>query len=978
MYFEELRETNGCRDSASLTILFGEDVSVFRETIEDQKYGFRSEPNADSNKSDHKEEFSAETEYSNEETNIVKHLEVNMNSSNNTVENLNNNDIIKVASKMTKNKSILEKDKTQRNVTSRSANTLFLLLRILKSLPIFLSQVMVIIILVSFVCALKEQRFAIEPQDQSAVVGSRVTLPCRVENKVGQLQWTKDDFGLGTHRHLNGYEQYKMIGSDEEGDYSLDIAEVTLDDDALYQCQVSSGPRGEPPIRSRYARLLILMPPEPPNILQGPVLQAVEDREVNLECVSVGGKPAAEITWVDNDGGVLTQGVTYNVEQMPDGRRFTARSILHLRPRRHHHNQTFTCQAQNTADRAYRAVSIKLEVQFAPKIRMYFKSGAKNGRAQEGDTLVLGCQATANPNILTYKWYINNVQIVSSVSHELVIRNITRHHNEATAKCEVNNAVGKSADTKTLEVSYGPTFKVKPENVEGEDGSIATLTCVVDGHPQPKLLWLRYENERIIRMGKLPNLTVTISQETAGQYWCRASVENYPDVEASAMVYVKGSPKIMSNQTQYGVEGDSVKIECVAFSVPKPDYVLWSLNGIEINSFHNQEYAFLEETLSDRITKSTLIIRESQERHFGTYNCSVTNVYGTDSVEIRLVADKTLPLILIISAGSSAAVLVLIIMLIIMLCHRKTRQSDVKKPDITDVGKTCDQFKDSDRSSNISDMKMELRQVEGGCDMENSNAGSETELHSTLHLTTNLGLPLAGPVPVPEAVFDNELMKQYQRYSGDFNQALTNLHFKAHSQSNGYVPYVDYTRDYAPPTGDSLTGSLTRSNDTYPSHCGSLHRQASCGRLGGMVGPDVIPMANPGIAVGGADVRYAATYGNPYLRGSGPLSYVPQVTSAISGVKPPPYYSIKNSSLALPVITSVSSTSPSSSSSSRPITSPMASSSSSGGAQPQVPKTLPQSPGALYVLPPSSQGSLKSKQITVKGTGSQLKAGTHV
>lgn len=29
------------------------------------------------------------------------------------------------------------------------------------------------------------------------------------------------------------------------GDYSLDIAEVTLDDDALYQCQVSSGPRGK-------------------------------------------------------------------------------------------------------------------------------------------------------------------------------------------------------------------------------------------------------------------------------------------------------------------------------------------------------------------------------------------------------------------------------------------------------------------------------------------------------------------------------------------------------------------------------------------------------------------------------------------------------------------------------------------------------------------------------------------------------------
>lgn len=55
-------------------------------------------------------------------------------------------------------------------------------------------------------------------------------------------------------------------------------------------------------------------------------------------------------------------------------------------------------------------------------------------------------------------------------------------------------------------------------------------------------------------------------------------------------------------------------------------------------------------------------------------------------------------------------------MLVIMLCHRKTNKSDVKKPDITEVGKS-DPFKDSDRNSNISDLKLELRQVEGSCDM---------------------------------------------------------------------------------------------------------------------------------------------------------------------------------------------------------------------------------------------------------------------
>lgn len=64
---------------------------------------------------------------------------------------------------------------------------------------------------------LKEQKFAMEPQDQTTVIGSRVTLPCRVIDKSGVLQWTKDDFGLGTHRNLSGFERYTMIGSDEEG-----------------------------------------------------------------------------------------------------------------------------------------------------------------------------------------------------------------------------------------------------------------------------------------------------------------------------------------------------------------------------------------------------------------------------------------------------------------------------------------------------------------------------------------------------------------------------------------------------------------------------------------------------------------------------------------------------------------------------------------------------------------------------------------
>lgn len=146
------------------------------------------------------------------------------------------------------------------------------------------------------------------------------------------------------------------------GDFSLEIYPVMLDDDARYQCQVSPGPQGQPGIRSRFASISVLVPPEPPKIVQGDYLVTTEDREIELECISYGGKPAAEITWIDGLGNVLTDGIEYIVEELSDGRRFTAKSILKLTPRKDHHNTTFTCQAQNTAERTHRSAKLKLEV----------------------------------------------------------------------------------------------------------------------------------------------------------------------------------------------------------------------------------------------------------------------------------------------------------------------------------------------------------------------------------------------------------------------------------------------------------------------------------------------------------------------------------------------------------------------------------------------------------------------------------------
>lgn len=52
--------------------------------------------------------------------------------------------------------------------------------------------------------------------------------------------------------------------------------------------------------------------------------------------------------------------------------------------------------------------------------------------------------------------------------------------------------------------------------------------------------------------------------------------------------------------------------------------------------FFIQDYAIVEETLKDGIVKSSLVIRASYTKHFGEYNCSVTNEYGNANEAILL------------------------------------------------------------------------------------------------------------------------------------------------------------------------------------------------------------------------------------------------------------------------------------------------------------------------------------------------------
>lgn len=145
---------------------------------------------------------------------------------------------------------------------------------------------------------------------------------------------------------------------------------------------------------------------------------------------------------------------------------------------------------------------------------------------------------------------------------------------------------------------------------------------------------LQYANKYTQTVGTSANLTLTVKNDQAGSYTCRASVMGI-FIESTASIYLKGPPSITSSRKQFGVPGETVQIECIAFSTPKVKHIIWSYNGREINSGQDDDYTIVEDATTYGM-KSTLVIHKSDAKHFGRYNCSVTNDYGHDDVEIIL------------------------------------------------------------------------------------------------------------------------------------------------------------------------------------------------------------------------------------------------------------------------------------------------------------------------------------------------------
>ncbi|EMP31350.1 Kin of IRRE-like protein 1 [Chelonia mydas] len=538
-----------------------------------------------------------------------------------------------------------------------------------------------------------QTRFSEEPEDQTVVAGQRLVLSCVVLNYSGIVQWTKDGLALGMGQGLKAWPRYRIIGTADSGQYNLEITDAELSDDASYECQAT-----EAALRSRRAKLTVLIPPEDPVIDGAPEILLRAGTPYNLTCRAHSAKPAATIVWFrdglpQDDASASTvqsparpafaapheledaEGGERRQEVLADGKRETTVSQLLINPTDADIGRVFVCRSTNDAVPAGKETSIKLNVHHPPTVTLSIQPQT----VQEGERVVFTCVATANPEIRGYRWAKGGV-IIEEAKDSKYEAQVDYSFFTEPVSCEVHNDVGSTNVSTLVDVHFAPRIVVDPKPMTTDIGSDVTLTCVWAGNPPLTLTWTKKESNMVLSNSNQLYLK-SVTQADAGQYVCKAIVPRIGVGEREVTLFVNGPPIISSEAVQYAVRGDRGKVECFIGSTPPPDRIAWAWKENILEAGTLERYT-VERTNTGSGVLSTLTINNVMEADFQTrYNCTAWNSFGPGTAIIQLEEKEVLP-VGIIAAATIGASILLIFFLVTLVCFLYRRRKGSRK-DVT-------------------------------------------------------------------------------------------------------------------------------------------------------------------------------------------------------------------------------------------------------------------------------------------------------
>ncbi|XP_042656367.1 kin of IRRE-like protein 3 isoform X2 [Tyto alba] len=504
--------------------------------------------------------------------------------------------------------------------------------------------------------------FTQQPQDQVVIAGQPVTLLCAIPEYNGIVLWIKDGLALGVGRDLSSYPRYLVVGDHLSGEHHLKILRADLQDDAVYECQAIQAA-----IRSRPARLTVLVPPDDPVIMGGPIISLRAGDPLNLTCHADNAKPAASIIWMRK--GEVINGASYSKTLLRDGKRESIMSTLFIAPSDIENGESIVCRATNKAIPSGKETSVTIDIQHPPLVNL----SVEPQPVLEDNTVKFHCSAKANPAVTQYRW-AKKGQVIKEASGDFYETIVDHTFFFEPVSCEVTNALGSTNISRTVDVYFGPRMATEPQSLLVDLGSDAVFNCAWTGNPSLTIVWMK-RGSGVVLSNENKLTLKSVRQEDAGKYVCRAVVPRVGAGEREVTLTVNGPPIISSTQTQHALHGQKGQIKCFIRSTPPPDRIAWSWKENVLESGTSGRYT-VETVSTDEGVISTLTISNIVRADFQTiYNCTAWNSFGSDTEIIRLKEQEAVPMAVIIgvAVGAGVAFLVLMATIVAFCCARSQR-----------------------------------------------------------------------------------------------------------------------------------------------------------------------------------------------------------------------------------------------------------------------------------------------------------------
>nr|XP_055036841.1 neural cell adhesion molecule 1a isoform X3 [Misgurnus anguillicaudatus] len=475
------------------------------------------------------------------------------------------------------------------------------------------------------------------PAQGEISVGESKFFLCEVLGEVKEIDW----FAPSGEKLLPGRTDITISHQSDESTSTLTIYNANIDHAGMYKCVAKSGEKESQAtvVVKIFQKLTFQNAPSPQEFNEGD--------DANIICDIISSPPPT----------VIWKYKKMRIQPEKDVRfKVLSNNHLQIRGIKKTDEGDYTCEGRIMARGEIDFRVIKVTVNVLPSVRTRYTE--LNATADIGQAVTLGCYADGYPEP-TVTWVRANIVLESGEKYslnedgsELTIKDVKKV-DEGDYQCIAKNKAGEKSAEVSLSVFVQPRITFLENQTASELEEKITLTCEATGDPTPKIIWsfgrrIFTENEQaswtrpekhksldgnvIVRSdARVSSLTLKYVQFTdAGQYLCTARNSIGQDIQGMYLE-VRYAPKIQGPSAVFTWEGNPANITCEALAHPSAS-VLWFRDGQQLPNTNTTNVK-----IYNTPTGSFLEVTPESQNDFGSYNCTATNVIGTESKEFILV-----------------------------------------------------------------------------------------------------------------------------------------------------------------------------------------------------------------------------------------------------------------------------------------------------------------------------------------------------